>query len=170
MIVRLRNGVEFRCSPEDYGWITRLPLAACGARGRRYIVSWSRRRLTYLHLLVMPKPAGSRLYVDHIDRDPMHCCRANLRLCTNRQNVFNSGPGRNNTSGYKGVSWHRRVQLWSASIWVGEKNRHLGYFRTPEEAARAYNEAAARVCPGFAYLNPLTDYDTCRPAEAAEGS
>jgi len=44
--------------------------------------------------------------------------------------------------GYRGVSCYKRTGRWEAHIWASGKQIHLGSFRTPEDAARAYDMAA----------------------------
>lgn len=48
---------------------------------------------------------------------------------------------KNNTSGYKGVSWHKGVGKWHASIGFQGKSYSLGYFDDPKEASEAYQKA-----------------------------
>ena len=50
----------------------------------------------------------------------------------------------NNTSGYRGVCWHKRDQRWVAHIRINNKSKHLGYYQTALEAAKAY-ETYVRV-------------------------
>lgn len=41
---------------------------------------------------------------------------------------------------YRGVSWHCTNRRWRAKIrWGGDRHLNLGYFDSPEEAARAYD-------------------------------
>jgi hypothetical protein len=58
-----------------------------------------------------------------------------------------------NTSGYRGVSYHKKVGRWRACIVVNNQQRFLGHFSTPEEAARAYDIAAKEHFGPNAYLN-----------------
>jgi hypothetical protein len=49
------------------------------------------------------------------------------------------------TSQFKGVSWHKSRSKWRAEISIDGTITHLGYFNDEEVAARAYDEAAARL-------------------------
>ena len=53
----------------------------------------------------------------------------------------------------KGVCWHIRKQNWVAQIRYKGHLSHLGYFKTPEAAAKAYDIAAVRLFGEFACLN-----------------
>jgi hypothetical protein len=97
--------------------------------------------------------APNDMYVDHIDGDGLNNTRSNLRVCTNAQNQYNSRKPSNNTSGFKGVSWHKRNKKWLARIKVNNKQNNLGYFDSLIEAAQAYDEAAKRYYGTFANLN-----------------
>lgn len=81
--------------------------------------------------------------IDHINgiRDDNRL--ANLREATRRQNNGNMRCPRHNTSGVKGVWWHKRGKKWAAGITLpGRRNKHLGLFHSKEEAAAAYLKAA----------------------------
>jgi hypothetical protein len=53
------------------------------------------------------------------------------------------------------VTWSRRNHRWFASICFDGKQIHLGSFRIEEDAARAYNRAAAELFGEFSRPNPL---------------
>jgi hypothetical protein len=60
------------------------------------------------------------------------------------------------TSGYKGVirtSNARQKKRWEARIFFRGKDRFLGRYSTPQEAARAYDAAAIRLLKGEAITN-----------------
>lgn len=84
-------------------------------------------------------------YVDHANGDGLDNRRANLRAATRSQNMGNRRT-QANLSGYKGVTPFRGGK-WHARIQVDGKERSLGYYTTPEEAALAY-DAAARIAWG----------------------
>jgi len=81
--------------------------------------------------------------IDHHNGIPSDNRIVNLREATSQENRFNEKLRSSNTSGYKGVLRHPQTGRWRASIWINYKRIHLGYFATAEEAAAAYNEAAA---------------------------
>lgn len=96
----------------------------------------------YLHRLIMT-PAPGEL-VDHINGNKLDCRRSNLRIVTNAQNLWNRGITAHNTSGYKGVTYCSDTGRWRAEIRVNRKRIHLGRFDHPEEAAKAYDDAARK--------------------------
>lgn len=89
-----------------------------------------------LHREVMGLKAGDP-FVDHIDGDGLNCRKSNLRIATAEDNARNiSGENRSRkTSKYLGVSWDRGA--YRACLWVNGRSRHLGRFKTQEEANKA---------------------------------
>jgi hypothetical protein len=81
-------------------------------------------------------------FMDHKDGNPADNRWDNLRPATLAENNRNRVIGKNNTSGFKGVSWHKAVGKWTTAIRAGGKLVHLGYFVTAEEAHAAYCRAA----------------------------
>lgn len=104
-----------------------------------------------LHRVLMGAEEGQ--YVDHISRDTLDNRRCNLRIVTNAQNMWNQRMRSNNTSGYKGVSWHPVNKSWTARLdHNGEKIQRAG-FKSRHDAARFYNDAALKYHGEFARLN-----------------
>lgn len=104
-----------------------------------------------LHRLIMQPPEG--MVVDHIDGDKSNCCRENLRICSNADNTKNSSIHRTNTTGYKGVSYDPRRNIWSARICDGNQKMYIGSFNSPEKAAEAYDNAALEIHGEYAKTN-----------------
>jgi len=79
--------------------------------------------------------------VDHINGDKLNNCKYNLQKITQQENVIKQKKRKDNTSGYRGVSWNKASGKWKAYIQVDGKQKHLGYFKELEDAVRAYKEA-----------------------------
>jgi len=90
-------------------------------------------------------------FVDHANGDGLDNRRSNLRPADASKNAMNKRTYRNNTSGYKGVS--RSGPKWQAYIQMDGRQIRLGTFDTPQEAARAYDEAALALFGEFARPN-----------------
>ena len=78
--------------------------------------------------------------IDHIDRDKLNNRPINLRNADKKINSWNRGNQKNNTSGYRGVSWNKNAGKWHAYIKVDGKRRHLGLFDCIEEARERYEK------------------------------
>src|SRR5262245_26131650 len=104
-------------------------------------------RRVYMHRAILNAPAGS--HVSHRDENGFNNQRANLLLTTGSERKARSVRYKNNTSGFKGVSW-RAPQKWHARISVRGKAHHLGYFDDLQDAAAAYWNAAQRYFGEFA--------------------
>lgn len=108
------------------------------------------RGTVYLHRVLMEAPAG--VEVDHVSGDGLDCRKANLRLATHRDNAANTQRVVVARSGFKGVR-QTAAGRWRAYIKNHGRQLHLGHFDSPEEAARAYDEAAVRLFGQFARPN-----------------
>jgi hypothetical protein len=88
--------------------------------------------------------------IDH--RNEVKTCNifTNMREATNSQNNSNISKLVNNTSGYKGVSWHKGTNKWRAQIKKDNKVIYLGLFNDPEEAHKVYCEYANNLHKEFA--------------------
>ena len=90
-----------------------------------------------LHRFIMDVKE-SDVEVDHYDNNPLNNTNENLRLVSREQNLQNRTIQSNNTSGYRGVSFHKRKNKWQASVKEnGGKQKYLGIFETAEEANEA---------------------------------
>lgn len=90
--------------------------------------------------------------IDHINMDRSDNREANLRTANHSENNFNRSVQSNNTSGLKGVSWHKKGQKWRAHIALHGKQRHLGLFSTSDEAYQAYLSAVKDMHGEFARI------------------
>lgn len=91
--------------------------------------------------------------VDHKNGNGLDNRRSNLRRATIAENARNRRLPSTNTSGFKGVMFDKARGLWRSHIGAEGRRLTIGRFTTPEEAARAYDEAAREMYGEFAWLN-----------------
>ncbi len=77
----------------------------------------------------------------------------NLRIVTYSKNNENSKRQRNNKTGYKGVHFSKVRKKYRSQIYINGKQRIIGFYTTPEEAARAYDKEAVRIRGKDAVIN-----------------
>lgn len=158
MELSLTNGLVTKVSAEDHEYLAGFNW---GQSGFGYVVrstSLPDRTVVhhYLHIVILERMGFLNFEDgDHRDRDQLNNQRDNLRPCTRTQNLMNRGLLTSNTTGYKGVSFTSREGKYRAYINYEQKQKHLGYFDCPIEAAKAYNRAAKRFYGEFARLNDL---------------
>ena len=88
--------------------------------------------------------------IDHINgiRDDNRI--ENLRAVTRSQNQYNKGKCRNNTSGHRGVSWHKATGKWFVRISLNNRNKSMGYYDDLELAALIAEEARLKYYGQYA--------------------
>lgn len=83
------------------------------------------------------------IMIDHIDGDRSNNVFSNLREADNSRNRMNSKIAKNNTSGVKGVLFHKSKNRWVSSIKKQGKLVHSRVFKTLDEAKADQLEARA---------------------------
>jgi hypothetical protein len=152
----LSNGMKVLYDEVDHDAVMRVKWYAVRskrtyyAETARYFISG--RRVRGMHHLIMQPPQG--MVVDHVNGNGLDNRRANLRICTPNQNRRNTR-SYTGSSRYKGVAFHKRDRRWAAHICANGRDIWLGYHKTEEGAALAYNAAAVRYHGNFAALNIL---------------
>lgn len=112
-------------------------------------------RTIFMHRVIMDCGyiTEDDIFIDHINGNKLDNRRENLRYATAAENVRNRVKAPNNTSGYKGVSYHRFTGKWQATIGANNKQFYLGLYSTPEEAHEAYKAAALELHGEFARVD-----------------
>lgn len=99
-----------------------------------------------------------KVQVDHApDQSGLNCTRENLRLATHAENQHNQRLRINNSSGVKGVYWHKATQKWYAQIRVNGKRKYIGIFTSLADAKQAYDSAAQTFHKKFASTNKMLE-------------
>ena len=88
--------------------------------------------------------------IDHIDGNGTNNAWANLRAADKIMNGANSRKRKNNTSGFKGVCFNKKLNKWRSSIYFHGKHIALGHHNTAEEAHAAYMLKAHELFGEFA--------------------
>ena len=98
-----------------------------------------------------------KIHTDHINHITLNNCKWNIRSCTPSQNLRNQKPAKNNTSGYKGVTYFKdyahRLNPWGATCTLDGKLYNIGTFPTREAAARAYDKVVTEKYGEYALTN-----------------
>jgi len=89
-------------------------------------------------------------HIDHINGDKADNRIANLRDCSRSENLCNSKHHANSTTGFKGVHFQKTDGIYVAHIRKDGKRKHLGSFRTVEDAAAAVRIARDALHGEFA--------------------
>lgn len=148
--IALTKGKFALVAATDYEHLNRYKWTASKVGGTWYARRQSKGKTIFMHREIMHAPDG--MMVDHIDGNGLNNHPRNLRLCTARQNAYNSRSC-HGTSQYKGVSYDVAAGKWRASINHRGQHYHLGLFDTEIEAARAYDQKAHELFGQYAYLN-----------------
>lgn len=88
--------------------------------------------------------------IDHIDCNKLNNKIENLREVTREQNQWNRKVQLNNSSGSKGVYWHKRDECWRVQLRFNKKVNYLGSFKDFELAELVALEARNKYHGNFA--------------------
>jgi len=118
---------------EDYEKVSKYKWQAVYRREAWYA---SKTNGPSMHIFILGKRKNK--IIDHIDGNGLNNQRKNLRYATHIENGYNCKLYKNNTSGHKGISWHKQHKKWAAQCRVNKKNIHLGYFINKKDAIKTY--------------------------------
>lgn len=146
----LTQGLFAQVDSEDYPLVMQYSWYADKIGNTHYAATRIAGRKVYLHRLVTA--AKPKDVVDHVDCNGLNCTKSNLRLVSKGENTIRRGPM--GTSGFKGVSFVKSRSKWVAKHTDDVRGTvNLGRYKTPEEAARAYDAWASVNLGPLAYLN-----------------
>lgn len=121
-------------------------------KNHKYICYAGDRLRRLMHRVIMDCPKG--MVVDHINHDTLDNRRANLRICTHKENLRNRTQRVNKSQqSYLGVYRVKSTNKWYSMINGNGKVCYLGVFNTPEDAALVYDMHAKVIYGEFVNLN-----------------
>ena len=95
--------------------------------------------------------ATDKEIVDHINHITTDNRLSNLRICNHTENSRNTIVRSDNTSGYKGVSWHKASKKWRSLITIKGVTIVLGYFDDIDYAISIRKKAEIKHFGEFCY-------------------
>jgi hypothetical protein len=143
-------------NPETGVFTRNIKLPKCknqipvGAVNKGYLVISLYRRYYRAHRLAWLYVTGEWPdgVIDHRDGNSLNNKFENLRQCSVKENCENLRKARKTSkSGILGVSWHKQMGKWRASIKNNGKFKSIGLFHTPEDAYTAYLAAKRELHP-----------------------
>ena len=100
-----------------------------------YIYTRVNKKYLYLHRFILDTPKG--MVTDHINGDKLDNRKVNLRICSTRENVINCKLSKNNTTGFRGVSFRADLDKYRAYLMVNRKQVNFGLYDNLEDAMKA---------------------------------
>ncbi len=158
-VIILADGALVKVGVEDYDYLSQFNWHRIDTHyAKRAIYHPTRPSIMQMHREVALR-AGYSLasQIDHKNTDDEIYSneRTNLRAATASQNAANRRKSLNCSSAYKGVTYKKGKGIFRAYIMIDGSEKHLGYYKNEEDAARAYNVAALRYFKEFARLNEV---------------
>ena len=142
--------LDYDCETGQFSW-TKSSMSPHGSNGKPAGCKFAD---GYVYIRYLGKPllahriAWLKAYgelpngqLDHVNMNRSDNRISNLRVASFSENNRNKAIQSNNTSGHKGVCFHKGTNKFHAKITVNKKTISLGYFKTLEEAASEYQQA-----------------------------
>lgn len=155
LLFEYRDGALYWRSREDVpkNWNTKFAGKLAGSSsGHGYLKVSLANRSYYVHQIVYLMHYGFiPEVVDHIDRDTLNNSIENLRASNKSTNGMNRPAPTNNTSGAKGVRWHKGAKKWMVQIMIGKKGIYKGLYSDFEDAKNVASKAFEELHREFAH-------------------
>ena len=149
--IELACGLKALVDDDDYEIINGYNWFSSPGKYTDYAYSNIGGKKASLHRTILN--AQKKMVVDHIDGDGLNNQKINLRISTVQENNRNKLRNKNMKGNLKGVFYVDRLGKYKALITENKKSKHLGCFKTEEEAGKAYDNAARKNFGEYARLN-----------------
>jgi len=141
-----QNGEPFYFDLEDYNLIKDYIWSS----SNEYIITSVENTSIRMHRLIL-NILDDDILIDHKNHCKNDNRKENLRTCTDNQNQMNRRISKNNTSGVKGVGWHKLTESWRAYIYINTKYIELGHFDNFNDAVEVRKQAEIEYHKEFLY-------------------
>mgnify|MGYP001587102236 CR=1 FL=1 len=121
--IKLTQGKYAIVDDEDFEWLNQWKWCVNHDYAVRTV---EKGKMIWMHKIINKTPTG--YLTDHINRNKLDNRKENLRTVTSSQNKINVGLRKDNTSGYAGISWHKKIKKFYVRIKINQKNIDLGYY------------------------------------------
>lgn len=156
--IKLTQGKECLVDDNLYNWLSqwnwyykvRWSNPSKGDAVRTLNGTNGRKTTLYMHQILCPAPPGYE--TDHKDTNTLNNQLSNLRIASKEQQGWNRQLQKNNTSGVKGVYWHKRDKLYRVQIRVQGKKKYIGGYKSLKVAIKARDKAVKQYHGEFARL------------------
>ena len=110
-----------------------------GFKGKKYKAY--RLAFWFVDKIIVPRDRE----IDHINMvvDDNRFC--NLRIATKSENCWNRVAYNNNTSGYRGVYFNKRLGMWSGDVKFNGERIFLGYSHNKEDIREKYKQVSSSL-------------------------
>ena len=126
-VIRYNWFIDRRCQRVGYH--------ICHMSYRRESENSPKMQRILLHRYLM-NPKDNEL-IDHVNHNTLDCRKCNLRKTTNALNLKNrKGKNKNNSTGYRNVSFNKQSGKYLVQLQVNGKNKRLGEFYDVDEAGK----------------------------------
>lgn len=150
MIIQIRGGTTL-IDDSDYELVKDIAWHLAKSRDNYYVRGNLNGHKVFMHRYLMGVLNDPKTVVDHRNGVTTDNRRSvNLRSSSHVQNGQNKQLSSRNSTGYKGVTFHKRSKRYRASIMCEGKSHHLGSFICPTKAWIAYVKAAKQFHGEFA--------------------
>lgn len=157
----LKEMLDYNLKTGEFTWIAvpnntiKIGMVAGKLMPNGYIHIGVNKKNYYAHRLAFLWMTGEfpRETVDHINHNKSDNRWSNLRPASLSENMINIKITKRNTSGYKGVYWHKGAQKWHARGTKNKQTTNLGLFKSLEEASNRFKEWQKNNFGNFACNN-----------------
>lgn len=126
-----------------YKWVLSKP-----KENHKYAVRYEGGKSIAMHRQIL-NCSGRLSLVDHKNGNGLDNRKNNLRICDHQKNAFNTEKTIKNKSGFKGIYLCQRLKSWCVQMRINKKVKHLGTFKSLEDAITLYKNKSLEIHGDF---------------------